>query len=186
MGEDQGYMKVEAGEELWYTVPPVYAPKGTGVSVRHWVFALRLDEEDEVAKTGWVPMQLFTIPEDFAQDTIIELPCPWKIQEAFEGTGRGNWMIRQKLEEDGATPEAIEDAWRYGMACESATMGYVYTGAPEAKERMSYGHYFTWAHDGNKEWRVVVDVPKDMIRTCYPKGEKGSAAHSTHRRGGVD
>ena len=151
-------------------MPPVYAPKGTGVSVRHWVFALRLDEEDEVAKTGWVPMRLFTIPEDFAQDTIIELPCPWMIQEAWEGIGRGSRTIRQKLEEDGATPDAIEDAWRYGMACESATIGYLYTGAPEAKERMSYGHYFTWEHDGTRMWRVVVEVPKEKILTCYPKG----------------
>ena len=111
-------------------------------------------------------MSLFPMPEEFLPDAIIEMPCPWKIEEAFDGNARRNRTLYHMLQEDGATRAAIEDAWRYGMACESATIGYLYTGDPNAKQMMSYGHYFKCRHDGNRMWRVVVDVIDDRILTC--------------------
>ena len=116
---------------------------------------------------------MFAIPEDFVPDAIIEMPCPWKIEEAFTGTDPQDRAVRKTLKEDGATQEAIEDAWRYGMACEATTRGFLYTGDPNAKKRMAYGHYFEWDHDGNKRWRVIVEVPQEKIVTCYPRGERG-------------
>ena len=158
---------------------------GTGLSMRHWVYAVRLGEQDEAVARGWVPMRVFPPPQEYPPDTIMEMPCNWKIQEALLGNESWNRILQEKIQDDGATKEALEDAWRYGMSCESATIGGIYTGQWKAKHRMIYGHYFKWAHDGNMMWRVIVDVKEDIIITCYPKGERGSAAHSTDRRQGV-
>ena len=78
--------------------------------MRQWVYALRIDDEDDVAHKGWVPMTLFSQSEEFLPEAIIEMPCPWRIEEAFDGTDRRHRTMFQKLQEDGATRTAMEDA----------------------------------------------------------------------------
>ena len=113
-------------------------------------------------------MQLFDAPQEYPEENIIEMPCTWKIQEALNGTEPCYRELQRKMKDDGATKEALDDAWIYGMGCESATIGGIYTGHHKAENRMGFGHYVTWPHDGDRMWRVVVNVINDSISTCYP------------------